>query len=267
MDALGTRHTMPSFETFCDQLTQEQEKLQQMDASGSSSQALVAQSSQGKPKQKAKPKKDSAGNESSSKPAQKTNSKPLANPSKGKSSSKSIEPTSKTKKKSVETYSFCRKDGHLVSRCWKCLEALEEAMQEHHISAPQSASSPIGKGHALTTRATTSGPTCILDSNASHHMTHTQQLVTSLAPCATSQIVVGNSSHLSILGSCSVALVGGSLQDVLCVPHISMNLLSIYQIFHSSSGKIVEFSPHDVVIQDLHDSDIIVATGSVDTAS
>jgi hypothetical protein len=69
------------------------------------------------------------------------------------------------------------------------------------------------------------------------------------------------------LGSSSVALAGGSLQDVLCVPEILTNLLSIYHLFHSGSGKTVEFSPHDVVIQDLHDSDMIVATGSVDTAS
>src|SRR5271156_4822970 len=125
MDSLGARHTMPSFETFCDRLTREQAKIQQMDASGTSSQALVAQSSQGKPKQKGKPKKDSIGNESSSKLAQKNDSKPPANPSKGKSSSKSTESTFKTKKKSVETCNFCGKDGHPVSRCWKHLEDLE----------------------------------------------------------------------------------------------------------------------------------------------
>ena len=44
-----------------------------------------------------------------------------------------------------------------------------------------------------------------------------------------------------------------------------MNLCSIYQIFHSSSGKIVKFSPHDVVIQDLHNFLMIVATRSVDS--
>ena len=64
-----------------------------------------------------------------------------------------------------------------------------------------------------------------------------------------------------------VTLAKGFLQDVLFIPDISMNLLSIYQIYHSSSGKTIEFSPHDVVIQDLHDSELIVATGSVDSAS
>ncbi len=68
------------------------------------------------------------------------------------------------------------------------------------------------------------------------------------------------------MGSGTVTLAEGSLQDVLCVPDILMNLLSIYQICHSSFGKI-EFSPHDVVIWDLHDLEMIVATGSVDSAS
>ena len=124
---------------------------------------MVAQSSQEKLKSKAKPKKDS----------QKTNSKPPANPSKGKSSSKSTDSSSKAKKKSFETYIFCGKDGHPISRCWKCLEALEEAMQEHHISALKSSSPLVGKGHALTARAMTSSPTWILDFDASHHMTNT----------------------------------------------------------------------------------------------
>ena len=92
--------------------------IQQVDASGSSSQSLVAQNSKGKSKQKEKLKKN----------APKIDTKPPANPSKGKDSLKSTESTSKTKKKSSETCSFCVKDGHPISWCWKHLEALEEAM-------------------------------------------------------------------------------------------------------------------------------------------
>jgi len=112
MDALGDRFRMPTFETFCERLTREQSKIQQVDASGSS-QALVAQNFKGKSKKKDK-KKDTS----------KSDSKPPAtptNPSKGKDSSKSGESTSKAKKKSSETCSFCGKDGHSVSRCWKRL--------------------------------------------------------------------------------------------------------------------------------------------------
>lgn len=106
-----------------------------MDAFCSSSQELVAQNSKGKSKKKEKMKKDTT----------KYNPNPLANPPKGKDSLESTKSASKTKKKSSETYSFCGKDGHFISRCWKCLEALEETMKEHHISAPQSSSPLQGK--------------------------------------------------------------------------------------------------------------------------
>ena len=103
-----------------------------MDASSSSSQALVAQNSKGKSKKKAKSKKYTP----------KSNPKPPANPPKGKYSLKFAESTSKTKKKSSETYNYFGKDVHPVSRHWKHLEALEEAMMEHHILAPYSSSPP-----------------------------------------------------------------------------------------------------------------------------
>lgn len=40
----------------------------------------------------------------------------------------------------------------------------------------------------------------------------------------------------------------GYINNVLLVPEISANLLSIYQICHSGNGKTVEFSPNEVVI-------------------
>ena len=79
-------------------------------------------------------------------------------------------------------------------------------------------------------------------------MTHSPDLVTSLSQSVATQIVVDDSTQLSITGSGTISLEGGSLHDVLLVLAISTNLLSIFQICHSGSGKIVEFSPHDVVI-------------------
>ena len=115
MDALGDRFRMPTFETFCDRLTREQAKIQQVDATSGSSQALVAQNSKGKSKKKGKVKKDTS----------KFNPNPLTppieNPSKAKDSSKLGDSTSKVKRKSRENCNICGKDGHLASRCWKCL--------------------------------------------------------------------------------------------------------------------------------------------------
>ena len=65
---------------------------------------------------------------------------------------------------------------------------------------------------------------------------------------------------LSFVGSGKIQVDNGHFNDVLCVPSISCNLLSIYQITHSGEGKIVEFSPHQVVIKDLKDPKHVIAT-------
>jgi hypothetical protein len=60
----------------------------------------------------------------------------------------------------------------------------------------------------------------------------------------------------------------GCINDVLLVPDISTNLLSIYQICHSGDGKKVDFSPNDVVIENYRiQTDIVVASGRVDHSS
>ena len=121
-------------------------------------------------------------------------------------------------------------------------------MQQHNITSLKPPPPPLRKGYSLFAQALSLTPTWILDSGASHHMTHSPDLVTSLAQSVTTQIAVGDSTQLSVTGLETISLEGGSLQDVLLVPAISMNLLSIFQIFHSIFGKKIEFSPHDVVI-------------------
>ena len=68
----------------------------------------------------------------------------------------------------------------------------------------------------------------------------------------------------AILGLNTIHIDNGQCNDVLCVPTLSCNLLFVYQITHSGEGKIVEFSPHDVVIKDLKDPKHILATGIAD---
>jgi len=72
-----------------------------------------------------------------------------------------------------------------------------------------------------------------------------------LNECSTKQIFVGEDIYLSVAGSRIVQLNDGHFDDVLCVRNISCNLLSLYQISHSSEGKIIEVLPHKVVIKDL----------------
>ena len=49
----------------------------------------------------------------------------------------------------------------------------------------------------------------------------------------------------------------------MIVLDISANLCSIYQICHSRDGKIIQFSPNNVVVRDPQDLDTIVSYGKV----
>ena len=51
---------------------------------------------------------------------------------------------------------------------------------------------------------------------------------------------------LYVVGSGTVPVENGHFSDVLRVPKISCNLLSVYQITHSGEGKTVMFTLHQV---------------------
>lgn len=79
-------------------------------------------------------------------------------------------------------------------------------------------------------------------------------------------ILMGNNTYINVIGKGSIYIGDGTFNDVLCVPHLSNNLLFIYQVTHSGARKIVEFTPDLVHIRDLESKEII-ATGVVDHAS
>ena len=62
---------------------------------------------------------------------------------------------------------------------------------------------------------------------------------------------MGDETPIEVCGKGIVSLEAGYFDNVLHVPSLSMNLLSIYQITHSGSGRKVEFYPDSVVISDL----------------
>jgi hypothetical protein len=95
-------------------------------------------------------------------------------------------------------------------------------------------------------------------------MAKDRDIFSTLNECNTKKIFVGDDRSLSVEGSGTVQVENGHFNDVLCVPSLSCNLLSVYQITHSGEGKTVEFSPHQVVIKDLKDPKHVLATGIVD---
>lgn len=116
------------------------------------------------------------------------------------------------------------------------MNVLDDTIKKHNIS--------IGKGHALLAQAIgRSIDYWILHLGASHHMTPYEDLLPSTSHTNISQITLGDSAQHRVLGLGTMQLTNGCINNVLPVPKISTNLLSIYQICHSGDGKTTEFSP------------------------
>ena len=67
---------------------------------------------------------------------------------------------------------------------------------------------------------------------------------------------------MKVEGKGNVEMENGEFKDVLYVPNLSSNLLSIYQITHLGDGHKVEFLPDSVKVHSLKD-DSVVAVGKV----
>ena len=94
-------------------------------------------------------------------------------------------------------------------------------------------------------------------------MAKDQAIFSTMHECNTKQIFVGYDISLSVVGYGIVPIENGNFSDVLCIPRISCNLLSVYQITHSGEGKTVLFTPHQVVIKDFKYPQNVLATGTV----
>jgi hypothetical protein len=77
---------------------------------------------------------------------------------------------------------------------------------------------------------------------------------------------MGDNSFIEFIGKGRIELTNGSFENVLHVPKISINLLSVYQLTNSSNGKKVVFTPNSVDIYDMQ-TNSKVATSEVNHQS
>ena len=120
------------------------------------------------------------------------------------------------------------------------MEALEATMKKHHIQLDSSSNSSSGQalsayGFALNVSSCSFSNDWLIDSRASYHMAKDKAMFSGLNDCNTKHIFVGDDRSLSAVGSNIVHLDNGQINDVLCVPTLSCNLLSVYQITHFGS--------------------------------
>ena len=74
-----------------------------------------------------------------------------------------------------------------------------------------------------------------------------------------SSITLDDDTPTTVSRRGSVEVEGGTFINVLSVPSLSTNLLSVYQITHLGEGMRVQFSPYSIEIRMLHiDTTIIV---------
>jgi hypothetical protein len=150
------------------------------------------------------------------------------------------------------------------------MTTLEAMMKKHNINIDSTYFS-FSHGHALSASgfsfdatSTSSSDEWLIDYGASYHMAKKKAIFSTLNESNTKKIFVGDDRSLIVVGSGTIQVDNRHFNDVLCVPSLSCNLLSVYQIIHSGEGKTVEFSPHQVVIKDLIDPQHVLATRIVD---
>ena len=132
----GKDYKAPSFDSFCDSLIREQEKLLHLgllNLGNSSKKALAAQQQPNlKNPKKSYPKKN----------APKPNKGPKQTQPQNERSFQQNDKTNKNKWKKTDRHcNFCNRDGHLESKCFKNMEALEAAMKKHNIHVEHSSTS------------------------------------------------------------------------------------------------------------------------------
>ena len=126
----------------------------------------------------------------------------------------------------------------------KKIDMLTQLLEKNKISLPNcskkreggSNSEDIERVHALDAN-TSSSPSFIIDSRASRHMVSTKEEFSSLDMLKGPPIVMGDDFLTNGMGKGRIDLDHGKFSNVLYVPGLASNLLSVYQMTHTGSPK------------------------------
>ncbi|CAJ2636761.1 unnamed protein product [Trifolium pratense] len=155
----------------------------------------------------------------------------------------------KGKKKSYPSCKHCGLDGHPPFRCWrrpdakcsKCNQLGHEAIickskiQQHEVNAQVVEQDEEDQIFVATCFSTKSSSECwLIDSGCTNHMTYDRTLFKDLKPTQISKVRIGNGGYISAKGKGTVVISTSSgiktISDVLYVPDIDQNLLSVGQL-------------------------------------
>ena len=154
------------------------------------------------------------------------------------------------------------------------LDEMALLLKKHNISAPASARKDESeeedeeyqrKGHALKACCSLAH-VFLIDSRASNHMATSRETFSSFQSFDGPSIQMGNNSEVQTKGKGSIKIEHGRFKDVLFVPSLDSNLLSVCQMTHTGSPKRVIFGHDSVEITDISIGDIM-AKGDANHAS
>ena len=150
----------------------------------------------------------------------------------------------------------------------KQLDEMTALIKKHNIASPQRAKNSDNgheRCHALKPGLPRS-TTYLIDYGASAHMVISKDLLSSLSVKEGPTIHMGDDSQIPAARKGTIRAKHGVFRDVLYVPSLATNLLSVYQMTHTGSPKQVLFGPDSVEITNISTGEI-VAKGIVDHAS
>ena len=99
--------------------------------------------------------------------------------------------------------------------------------------------------------STSNSKSLLIDSRDSKHMTVERDSFSSLETGKSIPIHMGDDSTIISEGQGTVDLEHGYFSNVLYVPSLASNLLSVYKMTHMGVPKRVSFSPDDVDITEI----------------
>jgi hypothetical protein len=91
----------------------------------------------------------------------------------------------------------------------------------------------------------------IVDSGTSHRIDSKKQVYYSLDAFKGIPILTGDNSPIEVTDKGRIEVTNGSFENVLHVPKISINLLSMYRMTYSGTGKKFIFTPDAMDIYDM----------------
>ncbi|KAH9678769.1 hypothetical protein KPL71_025858 [Citrus sinensis] len=175
-------------------------------------------------------------------------------------------------KKSYPPCKHCRKKGHPPFKCWrrpdakctKCNQMGHEAVickNENQHGEEAKTAGQEEEDHlfdATCFSGIESSESWLIDSGCTNHMTHNKDLFRELSNANSSKVRVGNGTYIAVKGKGTVAITTFSgtkfISDVLYVPEIDQNLLSVAQLI--KNGNKVVFEDKVCLIKDADGKDI-----------